>query len=38
VIDLETHQAVFTWVLQVLAQDGLVRGKTIGIDAVVLCF
>jgi transposase len=36
VIDLETHQAVFTWVLQVLAQDGLVRGKTIGIDATTL--
>jgi transposase len=35
-IDLETHQAVFTWVLQVLAQDGLVRGKTIGIDATTL--
>ena len=32
-IDLETHQAVFTWVLQQLADAGLVRGKTVGIDA-----
>jgi transposase len=35
-IDLETHQAVFTWVLQQLAQAGLVQGKTIGIDATTL--
>jgi transposase len=35
-IDLETHQAVFTWILQVLARAGLVRGKTIGIDATTL--
>jgi len=35
-IDLETHQAVFTWVLQVLAGASLVRGKTIGIDATTL--
>jgi transposase len=35
-IDLETHRAVFTWVLQVLAGAGLVRGKTIGIDATTL--
>jgi hypothetical protein len=35
-IDLETHQAVFTWVLQVLTGAGLVRGKTIGIDATTL--
>ena len=32
-IDLKTHQAVFTWVLQRLADAGLVRGKTVGIDA-----
>jgi hypothetical protein len=31
-IDLETHQAVFTWVLQVLAGAGLVRGKTHAVD------
>jgi len=35
-IDLETHQAVFTWVLQQLADAGLVTGKTIGIDATTL--
>src|SRR4249919_118227 len=35
-IDLETHQAVFTWVLQRLADAGLVTGKTIGIDATTL--
>jgi transposase len=32
-IDLETHQAVFTWMLQRLADADLVKGKTIGIDA-----
>jgi transposase len=32
-IDLETHRAVFTWVLQCLSTAGLVKGKTIGIDA-----
>ena len=35
-IDLETHQAVFTWVLQCLGSAGLVKGKTIGIDATTL--
>lgn len=35
-IDLETHRAVFTWILQVLALAGLVKGKTIGIDATTL--
>ena len=35
-IDLETHQAVFTWVLQHLADAGLVRGQTVGIDATTL--
>ena len=35
-IDLETHQAVFTWVLHRLADAGLVKGKTIGIDATTL--
>ena len=35
-IDVETHQAVFTWVLKVLAQEGLLKGKTIGIDATTL--
>ncbi len=32
-IDLETYQAVFTWMLQRLADAGLVKGKTVGIDA-----
>jgi len=35
-IDLETHRAVFTWVLQCLGTAGLVKGKTIGIDATTL--
>ena len=35
-IDLETHRAVFTWVLQVLAAAGLVAGTSIGIDATTL--
>ena len=35
-IDLETHEAVFTWILQRLADAGLVNGKTIGIDATTL--
>ena len=33
---VETHQAVFTWVLQQLADAGLVQGKTVGIDATTL--
>jgi transposase len=35
-IDLETHRAVFTWVLQCLSTAGLVKGKTIGFDATTL--
>jgi len=35
-IDVETHQAVFTWVLQRLAEAQLVKGTTIGIDATTL--
>lgn len=35
-IDLETHRAVFTWVLQVLAQADLVKGLTVGVDATTL--
>jgi transposase len=35
-IDIETHGRVFTWVLKVLAAQGLIRGKTIGIDATTL--
>src|ERR1700692_3991529 len=32
-IDLETHRAVFTWVQQRLVEVGLLRGKTIAVDA-----
>ena len=35
-IDLETHRAVFTWILPVLATADLIKGKTIGIDATTL--
>ena len=35
-IDLEAHEAIFTWILQRLADAGLVKGKTIGIDATTL--
>src|SRR6516225_7272226 len=35
-IALETHRAVFTWVLQCLGGAGLVKGKTIGVDATTL--
>jgi transposase len=35
-IDLEAHEAVFTWMLQRLADAGLVKGKTVGIDATTL--
>ena len=35
-IDLETHQLVFSFVLKVVAEHGLVKGKTIGIDATTL--
>ncbi len=35
-IDLETHQAVSGWVFRLLARSGLVKGKTIGIDATTL--
>ena len=35
-IDVETHQAVFTWVLQRLAEAQLVKGRTLGIDATTL--
>ena len=35
-IDLETHRQVFAWVLELLADAGLVKGKQIGIDATTL--
>jgi transposase len=35
-IDLETHKQVFAWVLNLLADRGLLQGKRIGIDATTL--
>jgi transposase len=35
-IDVETHEGVFTWVLERLAREGLLVGKTVGIDATTL--
>ena len=35
-IDVETHQAVFGWVLAVLAEKDLLKGNTIGVDATML--
>src|SRR4051812_1465821 len=35
-IDLETHQLVFQWVLGVIADRGLLKGKTVGVDATTL--
>ncbi|MDQ2925277.1 MAG: transposase [Acidobacteriota bacterium] len=35
-IDLETHRAVFTWVQVRLVEAGLLKGKTVAIDATTL--
>ena len=35
-IDLETHRAVFSWVLGLLADRGLIQGKRVGVDATTL--
>jgi len=35
-IDLETHREVFSWVLRLLAEKGLLKGQTLGIDATTL--
>ncbi len=35
-IDIETHQAVFAWVLALLARYDLVKGKTVGVDGTTL--
>jgi len=35
-MDVETHQAVFQWVLGVLAEKKLLKGTTIGVDATTL--
>jgi len=33
---VETHKAVFRWVLKILGEEGLVEGKTVSIDATML--
>ena len=35
-IDVETHRAIFGWVLQVLAEEGVLKGNTIAIDGTTL--
>jgi transposase len=35
-MDIETHQAVFQWVLALLAEKKLLKGTTIGVDATTL--
>lgn len=35
-IDVETHRSVFTWVLGMLAQEGLLKGNTVAIDGTTL--
>jgi len=35
-LDVDTHRAVFTWVQERLVAAGLLKGKTIGIDATTL--
>jgi transposase len=35
-IDLETHQEVFSWALKVLAKRDLIDGKTVGVDSTTL--
>ena len=35
-IDIDTHRKVFLWVLGVLADRGLLKGKTVGVDATTL--
>src|SRR3989454_3650204 len=32
----QTHQAIFRWVLELLAEKGLLKGKTVGIDGTTL--
>jgi transposase len=35
-MDVETHRKVFLWVLGTLADRGLLRGRTVGVDATTL--
>ena len=35
-ISAEVHQEIFSWVLEQLARNGLIKGKTIGVDSTTL--
>jgi transposase len=35
-IDVETHEEVFGWIVERLDEHGLIKGKTIGVDATTL--
>src|SRR6202795_690233 len=35
-IDVETHRKIFFWILELLRDQGLLKGKTVGIDATTL--
>ena len=35
-LPLEVHQEVFAWILTVVAKEGLLQGKTLGVDATTL--
>ena len=35
-IDVEAHRKVFFWILELLSDKGVVKGKTVGIDATTL--
>jgi len=35
-MSVETHDKVFSWILTVLAKEGLLKGKTLGVDATTL--
>jgi transposase len=35
-IDLETHRKVFVWVLEMLTEEGLLKGNTVAIDGTTL--
>lgn len=35
-IDIETHEVVVAWVLQRVADAGLLKGKTVGVEATTL--
>ena len=35
-IDIDTHRTVFTWVLGMLAEEGLLKGNTVAIDGTTL--